>query len=312
MIQNIFSRELGIGENLLIRKNSITGTGPDTGKRVSIVTGIHGDELEGQYVCAVLAGMLERESDCLSGTVDIYPALNPLGIDSMTRGIPTFDLDMNRIFPGSADGGIFETAAWEIVQDITGSDVCVDIHSSNTYLTEIPQVRINIDTAERLVPLASLLNMDLIWVHNAATVLESTLAYSLNSRGTDTLVVEMGVGLRITRGYCDQLISGLISLLHGLSMWTGPVPEVCRPAVARDREVAFLNAEVSGIFAAEAAHWTELKKGSLIGRVYDPADGRILQEVTAPETGRLFTLREYPVATEGALLGRILKGEHNA
>ena len=49
-----------------------------------------------------------------------------------------------------------------------------------------------------LVPIAKKANMDLIWVHGASTVLESTLAYSLNSRGTNTLVVEMGVGMRIT------------------------------------------------------------------------------------------------------------------
>ena len=31
----------------------------------------------------------------LKGIVEIYPALNPLGVDSISRGIPMFDLDMN-------------------------------------------------------------------------------------------------------------------------------------------------------------------------------------------------------------------------
>ena len=44
-------------------------------------------------------------------TVDIYPALNPLGISTMTRGIPLCDLDMNRTFPGSADGSMSEYVA---------------------------------------------------------------------------------------------------------------------------------------------------------------------------------------------------------
>ena len=37
------------------------------------------------------------------------------------------------------------------------------------------------------------MNVDIVWVHGASTVLEATLAYSLNSTGTPTLVVEAGV-----------------------------------------------------------------------------------------------------------------------
>lgn len=47
-----------------------------------------------------MAKLLNDEKDKLSGIVDIYPAINPLDIDSITRGFPMFDLDMNRIFPG--------------------------------------------------------------------------------------------------------------------------------------------------------------------------------------------------------------------
>ena len=49
------------------------------------------------------------------------------------------------------------------------------------------------------MPFVKLLNLDFIWVHEAATVLQSTIAHSLNSLGTPTLVVEMGIGMRITQ-----------------------------------------------------------------------------------------------------------------
>lgn len=86
---------------LRIRKNRIApeGLGTDTG-RICIVTGIHGDESEGQLVCFELARYLRDNVDPLRGIVDIYYVLNPLGINSITRGIPDLDLDMNRTFPG--------------------------------------------------------------------------------------------------------------------------------------------------------------------------------------------------------------------
>ena len=202
MIQTIVSNALPIDERLLIQKNRLQHG--DSPKRVCIVTGTHGDELEGQYVCFRLNQIIREQIERLNGTVEIYPALNPLGIDSITRGIPTFDLDMNRIFPGNPEGTMAEQAAHAILQDLRGADMVIDIHSSNIFLREIPQVRINIQTADRLVPYARLLNMDFIWVHEAATVLEATLAHSLNSIGTPTLVVEMGVGMRINHSFGNR------------------------------------------------------------------------------------------------------------
>ena len=104
MVTTIASAQLPVDETLRIQKNRITPEGKDCGKRISIVTGIHGDELEGQYVCYLLNQIIGQQMEHLKGIVDIYPALNPMGIDSITRGIPMFDMDMNRIFPGDEYG----------------------------------------------------------------------------------------------------------------------------------------------------------------------------------------------------------------
>jgi predicted deacylase len=99
MIKTVAEVALPVDEVLRIKKRCIMPDGSESvPKRISIVTGIHGDELEGQYVCFELARRIEENKKCLNGIVDIYPAMNPLGIDSVTRGIPAFDLDMNRIF----------------------------------------------------------------------------------------------------------------------------------------------------------------------------------------------------------------------
>ena len=142
MMTVVASAGLAVNERIEIRRNRIQNLDhrQPSGKRVCIVTGTHGDELEGQYVCAELTRLLNENLAELNGTVDIYPALNPLGLDSITRGIPLFDLDMNRIFPGTPDGTMAECLAADIIGDISGADICVDIHSSNIYLKEIPQI----------------------------------------------------------------------------------------------------------------------------------------------------------------------------
>ena len=79
-----------------------------------------------------------------------------------------------------------------------------------------------------------MLDVDFVWVHQASTVLESTLAYSLNSIGVKTLVVEAGVGMRITQDYCLRLVNGILNLMSELGMWDGPVQPVKQPIVSLD------------------------------------------------------------------------------
>lgn len=309
MIEEVVSVGLPVDENIIIKKNSIR---PEilngNEKRICIVTGTHGDELEGQYVCYELIRRINMEKDKLKGIVDIYPALNPLGIDSITRGIPMFDLDMNRIFPGNEGGAMAEYIASKIIKDIEGADFCIDVHSSNIFLKEIPQVRVSEETAEVLIPYAKKLNVDFIWVHASATVLESTLAHSLNVRGVKTLVVEMGVGMRITKEYCNNLVDGIFALMKSEGIWEGETIEPKEPIISTDGEVGFINAECSGVFVPCVEHWEDVKKDEHIGDILSPIEGKVLYQVKAPCDGMLFTLREYPIVYEGSLIGRVLGG----
>lgn len=308
MVETFCSAGLPVDEVLELKKNRLEPEGEKKGKRISIVTGIHGDELEGQYVCYELIRKINEHRELLTGTVDVYPAMNPLGIDSITRGIPFFDLDMNRIFPGSKDGAMTEYIAAGIIEDLKGSDLCVDIHASNIYLMEIPQIRINELHKEKLVPLARNMNVDFIWVHAAATVLEATLAHSLNERGVPTLVVEMGVGMRITKAYCDQLVEGLFYTMKQMGIWQGEVQTPREPTISEeDNAVSFLNAGTSGIFVPFAQHSEYVKKGDHIGSIVNPLTGELLDKILSPVDGLLFTIREYPIVDEGSLIARILK-----
>lgn len=312
MIKTVVSAKLPADEELRIRKNRLLPQGADENEplpRICIVTGIHGDELEGQYVCYELGRRIQSEPENLQGIVDIYPAMNPMGIDTIMRGLPDFDLDMNRIFPGNENGDMYEHIAHSIIRDLEGASLVVDIHASNIFLTEVPQIRINVITQEMLLRYASHMNMDLIWIHDNATVLESTLAYTMNSRHVPTLVVEMGVGMRITKNLGDQLVDGILETMRNMGLWKGKSIPVRRPVICgKGNMVDFLNAPTGGVFIKNKNAGSHVEKGDLIGTLVDPLLGVTKEEIRAGESGWLFTVREYPMVQEGSLLGRILKG----
>ncbi len=311
MIDTVVSFEMLVEEVMRIKKNRLA---PDecTGneKRLCIASGSHGDELNGQYICYQVIRKIKENFDCLTGIVDIYPAMNPLGLDAQTRDFPLMDVDMNTVFPGDEDGVILEYTASRLIKDMAGADICLDIHSSNTLIREIPQVRLNDDVAETIMPYAKLMNTELVWIHPSTSVRPGSLAYALNAIGVKSMVIEAGVALRIDYEYCEQIVDGIFSLMKKMGIWQGDINAVCTPTLATDGEVWFVNAESSGMFVPNIKHSMRVKKGEKLGTIVDVITGSEEERIYAPCDGLVFTFREYPAVEEGALIARIYGGEH--
>ena len=309
MIQEVVSVDLPVHERLVIKKNRLEPenmTGKE--KRISIVTGTHGDELDGQYICYEIIKKIQMYPEKLKGIVDIYPDVKPLGIDMGSRGIPMFDLDMNRVFPGDNNGAVAEYTAAGLIDDIIGSDFCLDIHSSNIFLKEMPQLRMTEENKDKLLPYAKKLNADFIWIYSSKTVLDATLAYSLNNMGGPTLVAEMGVGHRINNEYCQQLIEGIFNLMTELEVWDDAPVNVRNSIVSTEGQVSFISAAGSGIFVSSINSMGTIGMGTHIGDIIEPITGKVIQRIESPTDGIIFSLREHPVVYKGALIARVYGG----
>lgn len=307
MIKEVVSVELPVGEKLKIKKNRIEGSNPSE-KRLVIVSGIHGNEFEGQYISYETARRIQENIEKLCGTVDIYPALNPLGLDIASRTVPKINMDMNRMFPGDEQGILIDRITAAVVDDVAGADICLDIHASNVFIREIPQVRISEEFAEKLLPYARLMNVDMVWTNATETVHESTLAHSMNMLGVPTMVVEMGMGNRISRRFGNQVVDGIFNLMKEMGMWQGETGKIQYPVISTDGEVEFIRSKVTGVFLPAIEHNHYVKKGDRLGEIVSPLEGLVLDEIVAEKSGLVFSLREYPFVREGALLLRILTG----
>lgn len=307
MIETVAAVNLMVEEVMKIKKNRLA---PDelTGreKRICIVSGIFGDELQGQYVCYELIRRIKEDYGSLTGIVDIYPSLNPLGLEARTREIPGPELEMNGLFPGSPSGVMGEYAAYCVFEDMRGADFCLDVHGSNMFLHEILQIRMNDDRVEELMPYARALNTDMIWIHPSNQVKSGSLAYELNRIGVKCFVTESSYAYKINKEYGNQLVDGIFALMRELGIWQGDAIIPREPLVTNDAEMAFINSESSGIFIPEVKVSSFVRKGSCIGSVIDVITGSVEEVVTAPRDGVVCAMREYPAIEEGSLLARIV------
>ena len=302
-----------LGGSIDITKHTFSPADSRPAIRISFVAGLHGDELEGVYICSRIIDYLrtlqETQPSAFRGEVNVYPAVNPSAINSGTRLWPYFSSDMNRTLGKTKSNNIPDQASRALIKDLmSGSDLVVDIHSSNLHLREMPQIRIIKDFADKLTPLAELCRVNLIWVHPMADLFESTLGYNLNHQKLPTLVVESGICLRINQKNCDQILTGFINLLQktgtlDLDNYSEPTMEA--PKIAKPGQVIQIHSRNSGLFVSNVKLGSIVGENELLGQIVNPVQGEVLESILSPEKGLLFTIRDQPLSYEGSLLARI-------
>jgi len=314
VIETVASVDLMLSEVMKIKRNHLA---PDrlTGneKRLCLVSGIYGDELQGQYICYEVIRRIKKDMHHLSGIVDVYPTLNPLALEAGTREIPGSELDMNELFPGVRGGAANEYVARCVVDDIKGNkeekgaDFCLDIHGSDLYLHEIPQIRMDAENVEELMPYACSLNTDMVWIHPSHQVQSGSLCYELNKRGIKCVITESSYAFNIDQAYSLQIVDGIFALMKWMGIWQGETVEPKKPLVARDDRIAYLNSETSGIFVPQVKVHEEVLTGEKIGEVVNVITGSVEQVIVSPVRGMISAIRQYPVIEVGSLLCRIVE-----
>lgn len=313
MIETVMTAQMPVGLPIKIKKNRLE---PDTIQenmpRLSIVAGVHGDELQGQYICYELIRRIKEERENLKGIVDVYPCVAPMALEIRKRNAPGA-LDMNAMFPGSHHGHTIEYMAAEVIEDLKGSDFCIDIHSSDIFIRELPQIRVPENAGKKVTELAQKSGIPVLWMNsNSSSVWEGSLAYSLRRKGIPNLVIESGIALKIDYEYCKKVIDGIFRMMKELEVFEGEVSPTKKTVTVKKNDVEVIHCNTSGIFIPKIQIGSFVRENQVLGCIVRPILGAELEEVKSSCDGMIFGLREYPAVCEGELLARICKAERPA
>lgn len=313
MIETVMTAQMPVGLPIKIKKNRLE---PDTIQenmpRLSIVAGVHGDELQGQYICYELIRRIKEERENLKGIVDVYPCVAPMALEIRKRNAPGA-LDMNAMFPGSHHGHTIEYMAAEVIEDLKGSDFCIDIHSSDIFIREFPQIRVPENAGKKVTELAQKSGIPVLWMNsNSSSVWEGSLAYSLRRKGIPNLVIESGIALKIDYEYCKKVIDGIFQMMKELEVFEGEVSPTKKTVTVKKNDVEVIHCNTSGIFIPKIQIGSFVRENQVLGCIVRPILGAELEEVKSSCDGMIFSLREYPAVCEGELLARICKAERPA
>lgn len=313
MIETVMTAQMPVGLPIKIKKNRLE---PDYIQedmpRLSIVAGVHGDELQGQYICYELIRRIKEKREHLKEIVDIYPCVAPMALEIRKRNAPGA-LDMNAMFPGSRHGHTIEYMAAEVVEDLMGSDFCIDIHSSDIFIRELPQIRVPENAGKKVTELAQKSGIPVLWMNsNSSSVWEGSLAYSLRRKGIPNMVIESGIALKIDYDYCKKVIDSVFRMMKELDIFDGEISPTKKTVIVKKNDMEVVHCNTSGIFIPKTQIGNYVREGQVIGSIVRPILGAEIEEITVPCDGMIFSLREYPAVCEGELLARICKTERPA
>lgn len=231
----------------------------------------HGDEYEGPIALTKLRAKLEATN--IQGRVIIIPALNLPAFRAGKRTSPIDDGNMNRAFPGKADGTITEMIAHFVTtRFISEADLVVDIHAGGRSMNLLPMSIIhdlpNPDQMEKT--LAAL---------NAFGAPYGMILTELDAQGMiDTVVEDMGkifvsteLGGAATSSVETIEIAerGVMNILKHAGVVAG-MPDIPASShlIHTPTGDAFIASRTEGLFEICAELGTHVQAGDLIARVH--------------------------------------------
>lgn len=279
----------------------IQGTRP--GPVLVLTAGVHGQEYA--PILALHRVLASVDPKTLSGTLVLVHVTNmPSYLARTIYYSPADGKNLNRVFPGKADGTLSERIADVLTrQVIERATHVVDLHCgdgneslrpySYWITTGAPAV------AEEGKQLALAFGLDHIIVDRSRPLDPKASVYLSNTavtRGKPALTIESGGMARTDEESIARIERGVAGVMRHLKMReTGPDP-VAHPILIERSEVITSGATGLFIAAVEAGH--TVAQGTLIGRVKD-FHGKVLQEILSPFDGEILYVIGTPAINKG-------------
>lgn len=273
--------------------------GAQPGPTMFVAAAIHGDELNGVEIIRRLLRTLSPQS--INGTLLCVPVVNVYGFISRSRYLPD-RRDLNRSFPGSANGSLAARLAHLFLTEIVKrSQVGIDLHTAAIHRINLPQIRCVFRKRPRVKELAQ--------AFGAEVMLESperpgSLREAARAVGVDVLSYEGGEGLRFDefaiRAGVDG-ITGVMMEMQMLDMADGVELGKDRRQPVMINASNWLRSPEGGVFRTTKRIGDGVGEHEIVGYVANPYED-VAVEVRAPRRGIIIGRTTLPIVNMGDAL----------
>ncbi|HEY4311153.1 MAG TPA: succinylglutamate desuccinylase/aspartoacylase family protein [Pirellulales bacterium] len=291
--------------NLLIPCTVINGT---VGRTALVMAGNHGDEYPGQV--AIMRLVRELEPADVHGRLILIPAINMPAAKAATRLSPLDGKNLNRAFPGRADGTVTEIIAHYLTNVLFPlADIVVDLHTGGRSLDFYPCAHMHLvpDLVQRREMMAgtTAFNTDFSFLY-ADIAGTGLLPVEAERQGKIVITTEMGGTENVTAAVHRTTQRGLRNVLRNFGLLAGRVETRADLGLPPTRWVQALDREdyrfapESGIYENIVDLGRDVAAGELVGQIHFlERPERSPVPIQAPTAGVLLAARGPSLVAQG-------------
>lgn len=272
--------------------------GKKEGPTVFISAAIHGDELNGIEIIRRL--LSQPNFKIIRGTLIAVPMVNVYGVANQSRYMPD-RRDLNRCFPGSAEGSLAGRVAHIFLNEIVQHcDYGIDLHTGAIHRSNLPQIRADLTDPETK-ELAQIFAVPVILNSN---LVDGSLRESAVKNGTKVLLYEAGEALRFDEFSIRAGIKGIENVLNHLNLTRKRSSSKKRNETYIANNSRWLRANVSGIVNNKVNLGDQVIENEVLAEIGSPY-GEVLGTVTAMRSGIIIGKQNIPLVQEGEAMFHI-------
>ena len=264
--------------------------GPEPGPVLLLTGAVHGDELNGTGIIREI--ILTSPWELKAGTLMLVPVVNILGYERNIRYMPD-RRDLNRCFPGTADGSLASRMAHAIFQDLVlRCDYLIDLHTAAVGRTNFPNVRADLSSPE-VRRLARTFGCPLVVGKQGAA---GSLRRAATEASRPAIVLEAGEVSKVEPAVVEVGLRGVRNVLIELGMTTG---KAASPAYqARVDRSVWLRSDAGGLLRFHAAPGEVVQENQPVATCTTllGAENSVMR---APEDGVIIGLTTLPSVKPG-------------
>lgn len=285
----------------------------DTGPRLLVTGGVHGDEFEPVLAIRRLIRLFTGDDPLVRGTVTFVPVVNEAAFFRGHRCAAEDGLDLARTCPGRPDGSPTERVASALAELIRASDHYIDLHTGGTELCVLPLTGYSLVSdpvvLEKQRRMARAFNLPVVWGTSAN--LEGRSLSVARDAGVPAIYAEyLGSATRSREGV-EAYFEGVLNVMADLGMIHRSLPASRIEEVVEDPRPGSGHMQVchpapmEGCFEPALSLGDPVEKGQPVGHVLDLV-GEVSLPVPAEESGRIIVLRTFPRVRKGDSVAVIL------
>jgi hypothetical protein len=297
----------GTDAGTIIPFSIVNGAKP--GPVLMLVAGTHGSEYPPILALQRLRASIDPKE--LSGTIIMVHVANmPAFLGRAIYYTPGDHKNLNRVFPGKADGTISERIADLITREfIERTQYLIDLHCGDANESLRPYLYWAVNASPALVEdirqLTLAFGMDHIVLDKEMPTDPAASLYLENTaitRGKPAMTIESGAMGQSDEESIQQIERGVAGVLKHLKMRANG-PDPIQHAVFLGRNLV-LTSQHTGVWHPQVERGHTVAEGALIGRISD-FQGRTIEEVRAPFAGEMLYVVGTPPTSKGEPLGFI-------